>query len=106
MVSSRYDHVQQELRAAPRRWLVTGAAGFIGSNLVEHLLRLGQAVVALDNLATGHRRNLDEAAAEAAAEAGEGAAGRLAFLAADVRRLDARRRAAPGADAALPHAAR
>jgi UDP-N-acetylglucosamine 4-epimerase len=42
------------------RWLVTGAAGFIGSNLVEALLRAGQQVVGLDNFSTGHRRNLDE----------------------------------------------
>ncbi len=48
------------LRGAPRRWLVTGAAGFIGSNLVETLLRGGQQVVGLDNFATGFRRNLDE----------------------------------------------
>lgn len=48
------------LRAGPRRWLVTGAAGFIGSNLVETLLRLDQEVVGLDNFATGHQRNLDE----------------------------------------------
>ena len=41
-------------------WLVTGAAGFIGSNLVEVLLRAGQAVIGLDNFATGHRRNLEE----------------------------------------------
>ena len=43
-----------------QRWLVTGAAGFIGSNLVEALLRAGQDVVALDNFATGFKRNLDE----------------------------------------------
>ncbi|WP_426267478.1 SDR family oxidoreductase [Sphingomonas sp. LHG3443-2] len=48
------------LRERPRRWLVTGAAGFIGSNLVEALLRLDQQVVGLDNFATGHQRNLDE----------------------------------------------
>jgi UDP-N-acetylglucosamine 4-epimerase len=42
------------------RWLVTGAAGFIGSNLVESLLSLDQEVVALDNFATGHRHNLDD----------------------------------------------
>jgi UDP-N-acetylglucosamine 4-epimerase len=50
----------KELRRRPRRWLVTGAAGFIGSNLVETLLRLDQMVVGLDNFATGHRRNLDD----------------------------------------------
>lgn len=44
----------------PERWLVTGAAGFIGSNLVETLLRGGQLVTGMDNFATGHQRNLDE----------------------------------------------
>ena len=48
------------LAARAGRWLVTGAAGFIGSNLVEALLRSGQQVIGLDNFATGHRRNLDE----------------------------------------------
>lgn len=48
------------LHGIDRRWLVTGAAGFIGSNLVETLLRGGQHVVGVDNFATGHRRNLDE----------------------------------------------
>jgi UDP-N-acetylglucosamine 4-epimerase len=43
-----------------RTWLVTGSAGFIGSHLVEHLLRRGQRVVSLDNFATGHRANLEE----------------------------------------------
>lgn len=50
----------QRLLARPGRWLVTGSAGFIGSHLVETLLRLGQTVVGLDNFATGHRRNIDE----------------------------------------------
>lgn len=59
-MSNRWPQLQSELSAAPRRWLVTGAAGFIGSNLVEHLLKLGQHVVGFDNLATGHRTNLDE----------------------------------------------
>ena len=44
----------------PRRWLVTGSAGFIGSHLLEQLLKLGQHVTSLDNFATGYRRNLDE----------------------------------------------
>lgn len=65
---NRYDEVCQVLRASPRRWLVTGAAGFIGSNLVETLLRLNQRVVGLDNYATGHARNLDEVRATVSAE--------------------------------------
>jgi UDP-N-acetylglucosamine 4-epimerase len=48
------------LRDRKRTWLVTGSAGFIGSQLVEHLLRHGQQVVSLDNFATGHRANLEE----------------------------------------------
>jgi UDP-N-acetylglucosamine 4-epimerase len=50
----------KQLLAQPSRWLVTGAAGFIGSNLVESLLLLGQDVRGLDNFSTGHQRNLDE----------------------------------------------
>src|SRR5690349_17992797 len=48
------------LRSRPRRWLVTGGAGFIGSHLVQALLERDQQVVTLDNFATGHRRNLVE----------------------------------------------
>ncbi len=57
------------LHGASRRWLVTGAAGFIGSNLVETLLRAGQSVVGVDNFATGHRRNLQEVCALVGADA-------------------------------------
>lgn len=52
--------LREEMLSRRRRWLVTGAAGFIGSNLVETLLLLGQEVHGLDNFSTGHRRNLDE----------------------------------------------
>jgi UDP-N-acetylglucosamine/UDP-N-acetylgalactosamine 4-epimerase len=55
-----YEQLQAQLRREPRTWLVTGVAGFIGSNLLETLLRLDQRVVGLDNFATGHRHNLDE----------------------------------------------
>ena len=57
---TRYEQLQIELRQAPKTWLVTGVAGFIGSNLLESLLKLDQRVVGLDNFATGHQRNLDE----------------------------------------------
>ena len=57
---TRYEQIKAELRQAPKTWLVTGVAGFIGSNLLETLLKLDQRVVGLDNFATGHQRNLDE----------------------------------------------
>ena len=57
---SKYDDVCADLRANPKVWLVTGVAGFIGSNLLETLLMLNQTVIGLDNFATGHQRNLDE----------------------------------------------
>lgn len=57
---SRYDEVKSELVANPKVWLITGVAGFIGSNLLEALLKLNQTVVGLDNFATGFQRNLDE----------------------------------------------
>lgn len=55
-----YQQLQTRLPTDPRTWLVTGVAGFIGSNLLETLLKLNQRVVGLDNFATGHQRNLDE----------------------------------------------
>lgn len=57
---SAYDDLQVTLRQQPRTWLVTGVAGFIGSHLLETLLKLDQQVVGLDNFATGYARNLDE----------------------------------------------
>ena len=55
-----YTQLQTRLQAEPHTWLITGVAGFIGSNLLETLLMLNQRVVGLDNFATGHQRNLDE----------------------------------------------
>ncbi len=57
---SQYQTVCEQLQQAPKTWLVTGVAGFIGSNLLETLLKLNQRVVGLDNFATGHQHNLDE----------------------------------------------
>jgi UDP-N-acetylglucosamine 4-epimerase len=55
-----YEQLLLELQKNPRTWLITGVAGFIGSNLLETLLKCNQVVVGLDNFATGHERNLEE----------------------------------------------
>jgi UDP-N-acetylglucosamine 4-epimerase len=81
----------------PRTWLVTGGAGFIGSHLVQNLLRLGQRVRVLDNFSTGHRSNLAEASA--------GAPERLELLEGDIRDPAACREACEGADVILHQAA-
>jgi UDP-N-acetylglucosamine 4-epimerase len=56
----QYREVCEQLESISSTWLITGVAGFIGSNLLEHLLKLNQKVIGLDNFATGHRHNLDE----------------------------------------------
>ena len=78
-----------QLRAKPLRWLVTGSAGFIGSHLVEALLRLEQYVVSVDNFETGHRQNLEDLRAAV----GEEAWRRHEFLEADIVDPHACRRA-------------
>ena len=57
---NQYQTVCEQLKRAPKTWLITGVAGFIGSNLLETLLKLDQKVVGLDNFATGYQHNLDE----------------------------------------------
>ena len=86
------------LASRPRRWLVTGAAGFIGSNLVECLLGAGQEVVGFDDFATGHQSNIDEAAAKTGGR-------RLRMMRADIRDRDACQAAVEGVDIVLHQAA-
>lgn len=57
---TRYESLLESLIRTPKTWLITGVAGFIGSNLLEALLKLNQRVIGLDNFSTGHRRNLEE----------------------------------------------
>ena len=55
----KYNEITKKLSTSPKKWLVTGVAGFIGSNLLETLLGLDQTVIGLDNFSTGHQHNLD-----------------------------------------------
>jgi UDP-N-acetylglucosamine/UDP-N-acetylgalactosamine 4-epimerase len=98
---NRYPQLQERLRTRPATWLITGVAGFIGSNLLETLLKLGQNVVGLDNFATGHRHNLDEVRTLV----GEGAWGRFRFIEGDIRDLETCRAACAGVDYVLHQAA-
>jgi UDP-N-acetylglucosamine 4-epimerase len=96
-----YERVRQHLLQAPRTWLVTGAAGFIGSNLVESLLVLGQRVVALDNFATGFRHNVDDVLTRVGPVASE----RFRLVEGDIRDLDVCREACDGVEVVLHNAA-
>jgi UDP-N-acetylglucosamine 4-epimerase len=93
--------LEARLRAQPRRWLVTGSAGFIGSHLIEALLRLGQEVVSLDNFSTGHRRNLDDVRSTV----GEEAWRRHEFVEGDIVDSSTCRRMCAGVDIVLHQAA-
>ncbi len=93
---ANYALLQESLRAQPKTWLVTGVAGFIGSNLLETLLALGQRVVGLDNFATGHRHNLAAAVADASQSTGrprDELESRFQFIAGDIRNLETCRQA-------------
>ncbi len=92
---------REQLRQHPATWLVTGAAGFIGSNLVETLLRLGQRVVGLDSFATGHRHNLDEVQILVGDEAWRN----WTLLEGDIRDVATCRQACAGVDYVLHQAA-
>jgi len=81
---SRYQQVKTELQQSPKVWLVTGVAGFIGSNILEALLLLNQKVIGLDNFATGHQHNLDEVKSEVSAEQWQN----FSFIRGDIRNID------------------
>jgi UDP-N-acetylglucosamine 4-epimerase len=100
-MSARYREAQRLIRQTPRRWLITGVAGFIGSHLLETLLRLEQTVVGLDNFATGYIRNLDEVKDAAGAAAWRN----FTFIEGDIRSLADCRRACAGVELVLHHAA-
>lgn len=95
------DDLASRLSGVSGRWLVTGAGGFIGSNIVEALLASGQEVVGLDNFATGHRSNLDEVQATV----GDAYSAHFQLIEADIRDRDSCARAVDGVDYVLHQAA-
>lgn len=99
--STRYAEVRQQLPQQRHHWLVTGVAGFIGSNLLEALLKLGQKVTGLDNFSNGHRHNLQQVEALVGPEAWAN----CRFLEGDIRDLDTCRTACDGIDFVLHEAA-
>tara|TARA_R110000751_G_scaffold229725_2_gene331192 strand:+ start:236 stop:1288 length:1053 start_codon:yes stop_codon:yes gene_type:complete len=98
---TRYEELLQSLPKDPKVWLVTGVAGFIGSNLLETLLKLDQTVVGLDNFATGYQRNLDEVQSLVSPEQWQ----RFRFIEGDIRNLEDCRKACEGVNYVLHQAA-
>ena len=98
---NQYQQVCANLQATPKTWLVTGVAGFIGSNLLETLLKLNQTVVGLDNFATGHQHNLDEVQSLVTAEQWA----KFSFIEGDIRQFADCQKACVGVDYVLHEAA-
>ncbi|PIV91072.1 MAG: LPS biosynthesis protein WbpP [Gallionellales bacterium CG_4_10_14_3_um_filter_54_96] len=97
----KYQQVQHYLQCHQHHWLITGVAGFIGSNLLEALLKLNQKVTGLDNFSTGYQYNLDEVQALVGADAWRN----FNFIEGDIRNLEVCKTACVGADYVLHHAA-
>lgn len=96
MIPVTYAALKQQLQANPRTWLVTGVAGFIGSNLLETLLTLGQRVVGLDNFSTGYHHNLEAALTDVSVATGRPRGeleSQFHFVEGDIRDLDTCREA-------------
>lgn len=100
-MTNAYEQALANLKERPARWLVTGCAGFIGSNLLEALLLMDQSVVGLDNFSTGHQRNLDEVQASVSARQWA----RFRFHEGDIRNPDDCRTVMQGVDHVLHQAA-
>ena len=98
---NNYEKIKNELLIAPKAWLITGVAGFIGSNLLETLLKLNQKVVGLDNFSTGYQHNLDEVKEIVSKEQW----GNFSFIEADIRDYKSCKQAVEGIDYVLHQAA-
>jgi UDP-N-acetylglucosamine 4-epimerase len=102
---TKYEELQEYLKDNQRTWLVTGVAGFIGSNLLEKLLILNQKVVGLDNFDTGHQHNIDQAIEDANKATGKDLRKNFKFINGDIRELDDCKQACNGVDYVLHQAA-
>ena len=100
-MSNIYEKLQTQLKSSPRTWLITGVAGFIGSNLLETLLKLDQKVVGLDNFSTGFQHNFDEVQSLVSNEQWQ----RFTFIKGDIRKLETCKQACDGVDYVLHQAA-
>jgi UDP-N-acetylglucosamine/UDP-N-acetylgalactosamine 4-epimerase len=98
---STYEMLEAELKASPHTWLITGVAGFIGSNLLESLLKMNQRVVGLDNFSTGYRKNLDEVRSNLEQAQWDN----FKFIEGDIRNIEDCRLACIGVDYILHEAA-
>ncbi|MEI6703501.1 MAG: NAD-dependent epimerase/dehydratase family protein [Deltaproteobacteria bacterium] len=98
---NRYEAVRNLLQADPKTWLVTGVAGFIGSNLLEHLLLMNQRVIGLDNFSTGKRSNMEEVRSSVTETQWQ----RFTFIEGDIRELPTCREVCQGVDYILHEAA-
>lgn len=98
---SHFEKIKSNLTESPKTWLVTGVAGFIGSNLLEMLLKLNQTVIGLDNFATGYQKNLDEVKALVSEQQWQG----FRFIEGDIRDFDTCLQATDTVDYVLHQAA-
>jgi len=99
--SDRYSAIKEHIKETPHTWLVTGVAGFIGSNLLESLLKLDQTVIGLDNFSTGHQYNLDLVEERVSTDQWN----RYQHITGDIRDLDTCHAASKNADYVLHQAA-
>jgi len=98
---STYTQLHQQLKNKQYTWLITGVAGFIGSNLLEALLKLNQKVVGLDNFSTGYQKNLDEVCSLVSKDQWK----LFHFIEGDIRNLSDCQKACEGVDYVLHEAA-
>ena len=102
---TKYEELQQYLKNNQTTWLITGVAGFIGSNLLEKLLVLNQKVIGLDSFDTGYQKNIDEAILDANKIVGKDVSKNFKFIKGDIKSFNDCKQACYGVDYVLHQAA-